>query len=87
MQRSVMFSKTKMNMACVSSHRCLVSIVVRKREFRLKRFIYFPIFLDKNKTTIFICLINHGISPSIMYSCKGIRYTKPFEVAKSMFKS
>ena len=26
-------------MACVSSHRCLGSLVVRKKEFRLKRFI------------------------------------------------
>ena len=26
-------------MRCVSSHRCLVSLVVRRKEFRLKRFI------------------------------------------------
>ena len=32
-------NKTKMNMTCVSSHRCLGSPVVRKKEFRLKRFI------------------------------------------------
>ena len=30
-------NKTKMNMTCVSSHRCLGSPVVRKKEFRLKR--------------------------------------------------
>ena len=41
--------KTKLNMTCVSSHRCLGSPVVRKKEFRLKGFIsleeikiYFP---------------------------------------------
>ena len=28
-----------MNMTCVSSHQCLGSLVVRKKEFRLKRFI------------------------------------------------
>ena len=28
-----------MNMTCVSSHRCLWSVVVRKKEFRLKEFI------------------------------------------------
>ena len=38
-------------------------------------------FLDKNKVTAFICLINHGISPSNMYSCMGIRYAKLFEAA------
>ena len=32
-------NKTKMNMTCVSSHRCLGSPVVRKKEFRLKGFI------------------------------------------------
>ena len=32
-------NKTKMNMTCVSSHRCLGSFVVRKKEFRLKGFI------------------------------------------------
>ena len=31
--------KTKMNKTCVSSHRCLGSPVVRKKEFRLKGFI------------------------------------------------
>ena len=38
MQRNVNY-KTKMNMACVSSHQCLWSLVVRKKEFQLKRFI------------------------------------------------
>ena len=28
-----------MSMACVSSHRCLGSLVVRKKEFQLKKFI------------------------------------------------
>ena len=32
-------NKTKMNMTCVSSHRCLGSPVVRKKEFWLKGFI------------------------------------------------
>ena len=32
-------NKTKMNKPCVSSHRCLGSLVVRKEEFRLKGFI------------------------------------------------
>ena len=31
--------KTKMNMTCISSQRCLGSLVVRKKEFRLKGFI------------------------------------------------
>ena len=31
--------ETKMSMTCVSSHRCLRSLVVRKKEFRLKGFI------------------------------------------------
>ena len=31
--------KTKMNMTCVSFHRCLGSLMVRKNEFRLKGFI------------------------------------------------
>ena len=32
-------NKTKMNMTCVSTHRCLGSLVVRKKEFQLKGFI------------------------------------------------
>ena len=32
-------NKTELNMTCVSSHRCLGSSVVRKKEFRLKGFI------------------------------------------------
>ena len=32
-------TKTKMNKTCVSSHRCLGSHVVRKKEFPLKGFI------------------------------------------------
>ena len=32
-------NKTKMNKTCVSSHRCLGSSVVRKKEFLLKGFI------------------------------------------------
>ena len=32
-------NKTKMNMTCVSSHQCLGSPVVRKKEFWLKGFI------------------------------------------------
>ena len=32
-------NKTKLNMTCVSSHRCLGSPVVRKKEFLLKGFI------------------------------------------------
>ena len=59
-----MFVKMKMNMACVTSHHCLGPLVVRKNELRLKRFIS----LDKNKITAFICLINHRISLSNIYS-------------------
>ena len=32
-------NKTKMKMICFSSHRCLGSLVARKKEFRLKGFI------------------------------------------------
>ena len=32
-------NKTKINMTCVSSHRCLGSPVVSKKEFRLEEFI------------------------------------------------
>ena len=32
-------NKTKLNMTCVSSHRCLGSHVVKKKEFQLKGFI------------------------------------------------
>ena len=35
----IVYNKTKMNKTCVSSHRCLGSPVVRKKEFRLKGFI------------------------------------------------
>ena len=65
---SLIVKKTKMNMACISSHRCLGSHVVRKNEFHLKRLISLEeINLSRqNKITAFICLINHGISPSNM---------------------
>ena len=61
-------NKTKMNKTCVSSHRCLGSPVVRKKEFRLKGFISLEeINLSKqNIITDFICLINHGIYPPNM---------------------
>ena len=64
----VVNNKTKLNMTCVSSHRCLGSPVVRKREFRLKGFISLEEInlLGKNKITKSICLINHGIFPSNM---------------------
>ena len=59
-----------MNVTCVSSHRCLGSLVVRKKEFWLKIFIsveeIYRSRLDKNKITAFICLINHRISLSNM---------------------
>ena len=32
-------NKLKMNMTCVSSHRCFGSLMVRKKEFQLKGFI------------------------------------------------
>ena len=39
-QGSVMLNiKTKMNMTCDSSHRCLRSLVVRKKEWRVNGFI------------------------------------------------
>ena len=61
-------NKTKMNKTCVSSHRCLGSTVVRKKEFRLKEFISLEeINLSRrNIITDFICLINHGIYPPNM---------------------
>ena len=59
-------NKMKMIMTCVSSHRCLESLVVRKKEFLLKGFISLKeINLGKNKITDFICLINHGIFPNL----------------------
>ena len=64
----IMNNKTKMNVTCVSSHRCLGSPVVRKKEFRLKGFISLgEINLSRqNKVTGFICLVNHGIFPPSM---------------------
>ena len=61
-------NKTKMNKTCVSSHRCLGSPVVRKKEFRLKGFISLEeINLSRqNIITDFIWLINHGIYPPNM---------------------
>ena len=61
-------NKTKMNMTCVSSHRCLGSLVVRKKEFRLNGFISLEeINLSRQDIiTDFICLINHGIFPPNM---------------------
>ena len=61
-------NKTKMNMTCVSSHLCLGSPVVRKKEFLLKRFISLEeINLSRQKQNYdFICLINHGIFPPNM---------------------
>ena len=45
--------KTKMNKTCVSFHRCLVSPVVRKKEFRLKGFISLEeINLFRHKTKL-----------------------------------
>ena len=40
-------NKTKMNMTCVSSHRCLGSLVFRKMEFRLEE-----INLSRQKTKL-----------------------------------
>ena len=62
-------NKTKMNKTCVSSHRCLGSPVVRKKEFRLKRFISLEeidLSGQKNTITDFICLTDHGIYPPNM---------------------
>ena len=61
-------NKTKMDKTCVSSHRCLGSLVVRKKEFQLKGFISLEeINLSRqNIITDFICLINHGIYPPNM---------------------
>ena len=61
-------NKTKMNMTCVSTHRCFGSPVVRKKEFQLKGFISLEeINLSRqNKIPDFICLINHGIFPPNM---------------------
>ena len=46
-------NKTKMNKTSVSSHRCLGSPVVRKKEFRLKGFISLEeINLSRQKTKL-----------------------------------
>ena len=47
-------NKMKMNKTCVSSHRCLGSLVVKKKEFRLKGIISLEeiIFLGKTKLPI-----------------------------------
>ena len=57
----VVNNKTKMNMTCVSSYRCLGSLMVRKKEFRLKEFISLEeMNLSRQKKNYqFICLINH----------------------------
>ena len=61
-------NKLKMNMTCVSSHRCLGSLVVRKKEFQVKGFISLEeINLATQKQNYyFVCLINHGIFPPNM---------------------
>ena len=62
-------NKTKMNMTCISYHRCLGSPVVRKKEIWLKGFITLEeinLSRQKKKITDFICLINHGIFPPNM---------------------
>ena len=51
-------NKTKMNMTCVSSHRCLESPVIRKKEFWLKGFISLEeINLSRPKTKLPILLV------------------------------
>ena len=45
---------TKMNMTCVSSHRCLGSPVVRKKEFRLKGFISLDLSLQKQNYRFYL---------------------------------
>ena len=51
-------NKTKMNKTCVSSHRCLGSPVVRKKEFRLKGFISLEeINLSRQKTKLWIIFV------------------------------
>ena len=63
-------NKTKINMTCVSSHRCLGSLVVRKKEFCLKGFISLEkINLSRGKTKlqILFVFINHGIFRQTCY--------------------
>ena len=54
----ILNNKTKMNKTCVSSHRCLGSPVVRKKEFRLKVFISLEeINLSRQKTKLRILFV------------------------------
>ena len=48
-----------MNMTCVSSHRCLGSPVVRKKEFRLKRDL-FPLFISLEEINLSRQKQNYG---------------------------
>ena len=51
-------NKTKMDKTCVSSHRCLGSPVVRKKQFCLKRFISLEeINLSRQKTKLRILFV------------------------------
>ena len=64
-------NKTKLNMTCASSHRCLGSPVVRKKEFQLTGFISLEknkSFWAKTKLLIFFCLINYVLAYQIEIS-------------------
>ena len=71
-------NKTKMNMTCVSSHRCLGSLVVRKNEFRLKGFITLEeINLSRQKENYLFYLFDKSWyfpAKHVILSFNGSRY-------------
>ena len=79
-----------MNMACVSSQRCLGSLVVRKKEFQLKRFISLEeINLSRQKQNYRFYLFdkswNFSIKPVILLLNVNSSPPKPLDIAASNF--
>ena len=70
-----MLNKTKMNMTCVSSHRCLGSLVVRKKEFQIKGFISLEeINLSRQKQNYRLYLFDQ----SLYFPAKHVIYILSF---------
>ena len=62
-----------MNMTCVSSHRCLGSVVVRKKEFRLKEFISLEeINLSRQKQNSIFYLFDKSWYFSVKHVINGV---------------